>query len=492
MRTSRSSKLFSEPRRGAAAGRVCARRFVRSLAFVASALCGPAATAQDAVPLELARQEEHRVVLASERIARFLLHYSKAADSARAAARERLEAARPKAASAHWIPGLDSLREVESVLAGDAAAVDEPGSARLDAFAGSIDLIAIPGAFEIAKAELTEPITVRVVRAWGQNSATVEFTLNWLDTAGERVQARRESVEAGAFTPRGFPMYVRAPATVAGRCHLFGQLRLSATDAYAAVVPEVRVDAVENLRARLDALRERKLDGHPGYDRLRELTTRLLVTGLRGSVALGGGDLLLALESWREAGPPAGLAVPIELSFRDTRGVEHWLWSYSPAREPRLAVLFLAHSGETPDQIFAGPAGEAWQGWAEANGAQLFATHIPPQSADVAPLLERLREWSGGLELVAVARGDALGTLTSGVGALERPPFDAWIASTAAPAEAASKLFPALDGLVVAPGPAPQAPGRVEWLEGERIWLLNEPAFFSRATAWLARRLERR
>jgi hypothetical protein len=468
------------------------RRVLGSLALASGALLASAAGAQDSAPLELVRQEEHRLVLASERIARFLQHYANADAGARSAARERLEAARPKAASAHWIPGLDSLRQIESVLAGDAAALDDTSGSKLDALAGALDLIAVPGAFELSDGELTEPVTVRVVRAWGAHSAAVELTLNWFDTAGACVRARREQVDAAAFGPRGFPMYVRAPATAAGRCKLFGHLRLSPSDEYASVIPEVRVDAVENLRSRLAALRARELDGHPGYDRLRELTTRLLVTGLRGSVALGGGDLLLALEGWSEAGPPSGIAVPIELSFRGARGVEHWLWSYSPAREPRIAVLFLAHSGETPDQMLSGPSGEAWLDWAEVNGAQLFATHIPPQSADVAPLLERLRQWSGGLELVAVARGDALGALTSGVGALEQPPFDAWIASTAAPAAAASKLFPPLEALLLAPGPAPESSARVEWVEGERIWLLNEPEFFSRASTWLTRRLERR
>ncbi len=468
------------------------RQVFGSLALASSALLASSASSQDAVPLELVRQEEHRLVLASERIARFLRHYANADADARAAARVRLEAARPKAASAHWIPGLESLREIESVLAGDGAVLADANDSKLDALAGALDLIAVPGAFELSDAELKEPVTVRVVRAWGSHSASVELTLNWFDAAGRSVQARREHVDAAAFGPRGFPMYVRAPATAAGRCHLFGHIRLSPNDEYASVIPEVRVDAVANLRSRLAALRARELDGHPGYDRLRELTTRLLVTGLRGSVALGGGDLLLALEGWSEAGPPAGLAVPIELSFRDTRGVEHWLWSYSPAREPRLAVLFLAHSGETPDQILSGPSGEAWLDWAEQQGAQLFATHIPPQSADVLPLLERLRQWSGELELVAVARGDALGALTGGLGALDHPPFDAWIASTAAPAATASKLFPSREALLLAPRPAPEASERLEWVEGERIWLLNEPEFFARASAWLTGRLERR
>lgn len=449
------------------------------------------AAAQEPSPIERTRQDEHRVVLQCERISRLMERLARADAPAREAVIASLEAARPTSASVHWSPGLDVLRRAEGLL-DPAAEVQDAHWEALDRLAGSLDLIAAPGAFEVRDGELTEPLTVRVVRAWGSESANVELALEWMDTSGQHSVARREPVAADAFGARGFPMYLRAPSGDAGRCQLFGRLTRRPAGTFAALVPGIRVDGVERLRERLEALRKRERVDQPGFRRLEELLSRLLVTGLRGSSALGGGDMLLALERWTSEGPPRGLLVPLERSFEGARGPEHWLWSFSPQREPERAVVFIAHSGETAEQIFSGELGSAWLEFAEQSGTQLLATHAPSSAAHVGPLLARVREWTGELELMLVARGDSLASLDAAFAKAEERPFDSWVAFTSIPAGACAALFPELPALLVTPGPAAPARDGLEWIEGERLWFLREPQLLGHVSAWLSRRAQSR
>lgn len=475
MRTNRSSKRCSE---------------FTLASLVALAVCGPAAAQDDALA-ERVRQDEHRLVLQGERVSRLLERLARADAPTRELVVASLEAARPQDASVHWTPGLDLLRRAEGLLDPVAEEVDPQWEA-LDRLAGSLDLIAAPGAFEVRAGELTEPLIVHVVRAWGSESANVDLALEWLDPSGERSAARREPVAAEAFGPSGFPMYLRAPGGGAGRRQLFGHISRRPGGKFAALVPGIRVDAVENLRARLEALRARERIEQPGYRRLEALLSRLLVAGQRGSTALGGGEMLLALERWTSDGPPRGLLVPLERSSEGTRGPEQWLWSYSPQREPERALAFIAHSGETAEQVFSGELGDAWLEYAERSGTQLLATHAPNSVAQLAPLLARLREWTGRLELVLVTRGDSLAALgIAGVNAGE-PPFDAWVAFTSVPAANCAALFPGSPSLVIAPGPAAPARAGLEWIEGDRLWFLGEPSLLAHVSSWLERRAQSR
>lgn len=446
---------------------------------------------QDAAAAERTRQDEHRLVLQCERVSRLLERLALADAPTREALIASLEAARPASASVHWSPGLDVLRRAEGLLDPAADVADEQWES-LDRLAGSLDLIAAPGAVEAREGELTEPLTVRVVRAWGSEAANVELALEWMDTKGQRTVARREPVAAEAFGPRGFPMYLRAPAGGPGRCHLFGNLTRRPAGSFAALIPGVRVDAIESLRARLDALRKRERLDQPGFRRLEELLSRLLVTGLRGSTALGGGEMLLALERWTSEGPPRGLLTPVERSFDAGRGPEHWLWSFSPQREPERAIAFIAHSGETAEQALSGELGAAWLEFAEQSGTQLLATHAPSSAAQMVALLADLREWTGQLELVLVARGDSLAALGAAFSSGSSPPFDAWVALTSIPAANCAALFPQLPALLIAPGPAAPERERLEWVEGERIWFLSEPQLLAQVSAWLGRRAQSR
>lgn len=432
------------------------------------------------------------MVVAGERTARFLQHYAAAGDEAKAATRARIESLRPSGAGVHWSPPLEMLRELESVATGVAQSGVEGDAARLDPLAGALDLVASPGAFEAGVEGLRPPITVRVERLWDAALANAGVTLTWIDAAGERVHGRREPVDAGAFTERGFEMYLRAPPTASGACRLYGTLTPPTIGEHAAVVTEIRVDAIADLRARLDAIRGRRLDGHPGYDRLRELLTRLLVHGRRGSCALGGAEMLAALERWNESGPPTGLLVPLELVWTDAQSVDRWLWSYSPRREPRVALALLSPPNEAADAVFAGPHGAAWFKLAEDHGAHLFAANLPTKVASVGEWLGRLREWVGDCELVVIARGDVLSRLTAGVAALDEPPYDAWVASSSIAAHVAAGLLGSKPGLLLAPAPAPSDADHVEWICGADAWMLNDLVLCAHVGDWLARRAERR
>lgn len=487
MRRSRSSKRCCEFARAALA--VCALG-AAALSQGDDARAEPEAAARRE-RLARARLDEHRATLLGERMTHFLERLAHADEAAARAIFERLEAARPAGASAHWSPSLDVLRRAEGVID---PAVDgaDPHWESLDRLAGALDLVVVPGAFELAAGELSEPITVQVSRAWGSEAFEAELTLEWISASGERSHARREPIASAAIGPRPFPMYLRAPTTLAGRCHLTGQLARRPSGRFAARLPAVRADAIEGLRTRLEALRQRERVDQPGYRRLEELLSRLLVSGLRGSSALGGGDMLLALERWTEAGPPRGLLVPLELSFEEERGVEHWLWSYSPEREPERVVAFLAHSGESAEQVFAGELGAAWLDFAERSGTQLLATRLPRAPALAAQGLARLREWTGALELVVVARGDALTALSPSAAGAQDPACDAWVALTSVPAASCDLARSARPGLLIAPAPAPSARETVEWREGARLWFLGEPRLREQLADWLGRRAQSR
>ncbi len=437
------------------------------------------------------RLDEHRAVLQGERVTQFLERLAHADEAAAQAILERLEAARPKGASPHWMPTLDLLRRAEGVIEPAVDGADAHWDS-LDRLAGALDLVVVPGAFEIVNDGLTEPITVHVSRAWGSDAFEAELALEWVDAAGQRSHARREAIAAAAIGPTAFAMYLRAPATAAGRCHLMGQLARRPSGPFAARLPAVRVDAIENLRARLEALRQRERIDQPGYRRLEELLSRLLIAGLRGSTALGGGEMLLALERWGIDGPPSSLLVPLELSFEDERGAEHWLWSYSPAREPERAIAFLAHSAESAEQVFAGELGAGWFEFAEQSGTQLLATRLPRSPALAAQGVERLREWTGALELIVVARGDALTALSPSATGAAGPACDAWVALTSIPAASCDLARSPRKGLLIAPAPAPSTTETVEWREGARLWFAGEPGLRAQIADWLGRRTQSR
>jgi hypothetical protein len=454
---------------------------------------GPPAPAERAAPppelLERAAWEAHRTCVASERLLRFLARYGSATPELRARAALQLGARRPLTAGIHWTPGVDALRRAESVIAdsagGPLSAEDSAALDTLDALGGALDLVAVPGAFEAVAEGPGEPVTA-VVRKLHAIDAPVEFVLElaWRSPSDEIVHARREPVAAAALEAEAFEMYLRAPATGPGPWRLSGLVRFP-SGTVAATVPEIRVDALPDLRERANAAMAKTLDGQPGLDHLRELLARLIGSGRRASTSLGAAEMLFAIEAWSETGPPRGLPVPIEAVFTDARHVEHWLWSYAPEAEPVRGIVVLAPSTETADLALSGEVGRRWIELAETSASQLFALHLPPDPGLVVPLLERLRRWVDGGEVVVVARGDALGRLLLGLSGGAAPPFDAVAISGVVRGASPSSVLAPLPRLVVAPGASEAAGEAYRGLEGAEYAWLNELALPVEVGRWL-------
>ena len=494
MRTSRSSKR-------------CSERLFAALAWAAA--CGASVGFAQSAPTQSSdaagrfggrlngaaldahaslERREHRSVVAGERRARFLEHYAQADGAQRERARKLLEAARPAGASTGWQPNAALLRRAEAALQDRAEGAADAELERFDALAGALDLVAIPGAFELREQEPTAPVTVRVALLSDTQARDCEFALQWIDTARRHVHARKEPVDARGFAGQGFDMYLRAPLCEPGACWLYGRIAPRGEAPFAVRTAEIRVDAIERLDARLAALRERSLGDHPGYVRLGELLTSLIVRGARRSASLGGADLLAALESWSEAGPAAGSPVPIEAVEASAGSAERWLWSYSPSATPRRALALFAGPDEPADAPFAGAVGLEWMRWAERSATQLFAVNAPTEPGELEALLERLRAWSGGLEFGVVVRDDAWRAFSLGLATLSGQPFDLWVVNVSTPAQAYGALLAGCPGLLVAPGPAPDARPGLEWVEGERLPLIEEALLPAHVEAWFTRR----
>lgn len=401
----------------------------RALALAALALCAPptrAAQATAAPPptpreLDQAAWEQHRACVISERLQSFVAHYLRASEEARAGAAAALAAEQPKAAPG-WAPGIDALRRVESRIA-DASgrAPDDAALAALDALAGALDLVIVPGAFEATSEGVGDPMTVRVRRLHTLDvGEDFVLSLRWLAPDGSELPARREPVSAAALSAEGFEMYVRAPLTGPGPWRLYGVVGRPSSGELAGALASVRVDAVLDLRARARAALDKQLPNQPGLHHLKVALDRLLRSGRRLSASLAAGDLLRAIEGYGDSGPPTRMPVPLEQVFVDARGVERWLWTYGPAEEPLRALAVLAQSMEPSDHVFAGALGREWLEFAERTRTQLFALHLPNDAARAKETLERLRSWVDDRELYVVARGEATQRLERGVAGLER------------------------------------------------------------------------
>jgi len=494
MRTSRSSKR-------------CSDAFFAALAWLTTLGVGAGVAQTDgSQPKELtssrgggagsqtfdahARRErlDHVRVVDNERRARFVEHYAQADAPQRERARKLLEAARPAGASTGWQPSAALLRRAEAALQARTEAASDAELERFDALAGLLDLVAIPGAFETREQAPTTPITVRVALLADAQARDCEFVLQWIDPKRQHSHARKEPVDARAFAGAGFDMFVRAPLCETGACWLYGRIEPRGVAPFAVRTPEIRVDAIERLDARLAALRERSLGDHPGYVHLAEMLTSLIVRGARRSASLGGADLLAALESWSESGPAPGSPVPIEALPSSEGADERWLWSYSPSAPPRRALALFAGPDEPADAPLAGAAGLEWMRWAERSGTHLFALNTPSNPGELEVLLKRLREWSGGLEFGVLVRDDAWRAFSLGLATLSGQPFDVWIVNVATPASTHGELLAACPGLLIAPGPAPAPRPGLEWVEGERVPLLEEPLLPAHVEAWFTRR----
>jgi hypothetical protein len=287
-------------------------------------------------------------------------------------------------------------------------------------------------------------------------------------------------------TDDGFDMYVRAPLSGPGPWRLYGVVTRPDAGEIGFAVPEVRVDAVRELRTRARAALDKEIAGQPGQRHLRVALDRLLRSGRRLSASLGASELLTAIEGWTENGPTTGMPVPVELVHTDARGVEHWLWTYGPKEEPVRAVAILSPSAEAVDHVFAGDLGRTWIDFAERTRTQLFALHLPSAPAEVQATIARLKAWVEGRPLVLVARGDG-GAKLPAIAAGAPLPYEGLVLAGPFAARASAEMFAGLPRLCVGPGAAALGgSGPAKGIEGSGFVLIDDLALARHVEEWLA------
>ncbi|MCY3003320.1 MAG: hypothetical protein NTV21_16115 [Planctomycetota bacterium] len=442
------------------------------------------AAAPDAKLLDRAAWEQHAACVLSEREQRLVAHYLLATPEAQAEALRSLDGLRPRGASASWAPGLDAMRIVESRLSGGTGEFPD-----LDELAGALDLVPLPGVFETHHEGLGDALTIRVRRLYRfQPKADFTLSLRWRASDGSELPARTEPIGAGAVTDEGFDMYVRAPLSGPGPWRLYGVVTRPDAGEIGFAVPEVRVDAVHELRTRARAALAKEIEGQPGHRHLRVALDRLLRSGRRLSASLGAGELLAGIENWAENGPATGMPVPLELVHTDARGVEHWLWTYGPKEEPLRAVAILSPSAEAVDHVFAGDLGRTWIDFAERTRTQLFALHLPSLPQDVQTTITRLKSWVDGRALVLVARGDG-GAKLPPIAEGAPLPYEGLVLCGPFAVRADAKSFGSLPRLCIGPGAAALAgQAHVKGLDGTGLVLIDDLSLARHTEEWLAAR----
>lgn len=457
-----------------------------SLAVVARAAQGPAGSAA-----ERASVEQHRACVVSERMLRFLRHFELSSADQRRLVIAALTAHKPASAGGGWIPPLDVLRRVESLVADSSGAGhDEAVVRELDQLAGALDLTAIPGAFECAAEGLGDPITVRVTRLYDADpSGDFVMELHWRARDGSDLRARREAVAASAISESGFEMYVRSPLSTPAPWSLYGLVGRPQSGELAGGIAEIRVDAVADLRARMATVLSKALPDQPGVGHLQACLARLMAQGRRVSAALGAGEMLGALEAWSSDGVPPGIPVPLEPAFRDAQQGEHWVWTFGPSTTPERGIAVLSASFEASDHSFGGIVGERWLECAERTRSQLFAFHLPSDVKAIPALLARIDQWLEHRPLFVVARGETLARLELGLRASEVDVVDGVVISGVFSAIRPSSVLAPRPRLVVAPGAARDvADAAYSGVDGAAFALLNDLELPLHVERWLAAR----
>ncbi len=431
--------------------------------------------------LDAAAWKEHDACVRSERQQRFVAHYLRAQPERRERAAAALAAARPVGASPNWAPSLEALRRVETELSSGAV----PERAELDQLASALDLSVAPGAFHARTEGLGDPLVVRVRRVHPVDvREDFWLELRWLASDGSELPARREPIGLRAVNEQGFDMYVRGPLGPAAPWRLFGVVTRPDRPEEGFALAEVRVDSVQDVRARLEAALARPRSSQPGFGRVASLARRLVSTGRRASAALAGEQLLRTLESWPEAGAPTGVPVPLELGWREANGVEHWIWTYGPAGEPTRALAICSPESEAEDHVFAGPLGELWRDYAERTGTQLFALHLPAQPKEAAEVLARLGEWIEDRPLFALARGEATARLERAFLAADAPKLAGVVLCGPLVARSDPERYGGLPQLLVGPQGASVVHALRRGVEAGGIVILDDLTLPAHVDAW--------
>ena len=350
-------------------------------------------------------RREHVRALRAERTASFLSAWEHADAEARARACAALVAGRPSGAPAGAAPTLKALDAARHALRGPGA--DEVET-RLRNLVDALDVRVVPGAFGPAQEGRGQPLTVRVNTLWNVEApAAVTVTLRWLAPEGTTSEARSEEIGGGAFSARGFEMYVRAPLSASGR--LFGlelEARSGKRSARAVPVPVACVAS----------------PAEPESAAARELQERWQA---------------LCAEGWRSALAP-GVAQPAGLAYATARTSE-WAWFLRDDPTPRCALVLLAPPEEAAEAVLLDPLAARWRATGDELGARVIAARLPyplgsgehPDLAHFLTELPGLADLQPDARVFLVARGMASTHLLPGLSG-ELPPALAGVAFGAA------------------------------------------------------------
>lgn len=301
-------------------------------------------------------------------------------------------------------PAPEVIDEARRILASGARAAG--GASWQERLAASLDLRVRPGAFQAREDGLGEPTTVHVERLFEVLvPSTVELGLDWIGPDGSARRARTEPIDPSAWTAAGFDMYVRPPASAAGRWSLAPVVEHEG-ERFPGV--PVAVDCVVDLSARVSEL-ARRLGGEPSPV-AAELGPRIaawIELGVRPASALPMGvwlALALGEDPRAEAGP---VPVPIEL---EGAGLA-WGFGDGPSDAGAPVLLLGTEGAAHPLELLSGSRGSAWRELARSLGAVLLASDLPAIAEPGAPalgeLVGRLGDERSGAQLVLVLLGDA-------------------------------------------------------------------------------------
>ncbi len=401
------------------------------LALVAFCLSGARAAAQT-IPEHDPRQARHRRVLLAESMDTLARIWSSVPDEQRGVL------------ASGWLePGagaleLPSLEFFQDQAAGRPLEGDLRPSESLARLARSIDVQVVPGAFEAGS---TTPLRLRIW-PWRLPSISKSVTIRvvWIRGWSDREEARRATVDAGAWRAPGFDLFVTPPEGAPGT-HLFRvEVAFSSAPEIWAVTRDFQVEGVEKFEARVATVRERFLGGEFSEEQNPEARDLLdlVDAGTRSPHAESVAARLAALEGGAPSFGPLGLGA-------GSRAKQAWRLVSPAEQRSGGVVLLISPKGYPADAVLRGAQGTAWQAFAKRTGFDCVSVPAT-EPAELEALAESLG-LADADPLVCVPRGGAaLGFLLGLVGG-EAPANYSWVLQRSGPSPIPSRVSDLARGL---------------------------------------------
>lgn len=415
------------------------------LVLVACCLSSARAAAQT-VPEHDPRQARHRRVLLAEPMDALAWYWSAVPEQREGFASDWLE----PGAGALELPGLEFLQDQ---AAGRSFEGDPPPRGSLARLARSIDVQVVPGAFEAGN---STPLRLRIW-PWRTTSVSESVTVRVIWTGGpfDRTEARRATVDAGAWRAPGFDLFVTPPEGDPGTHTFRVEVAFSSAPERWVATRDFTVEGVEDFEARAASVRERFVSGEITEELLpdaRDLLD-LVDAGTRSPNTAPVVDRLEALEGGLPTLGPLGLGV-------GSRAQQAWRLATTADQPSGGVVLLISPKGYPTDAVLRGAQGAAWQAFADRTGFDCVS--IPSTEPD--ELAARVADLglSSADPIVCVPRGGAgLRALLALVGG-EAPADYSWVLQRSGSGSIPSQMSDLFQGLWLVdsgsePGPAEAA-----------------------------------